>query len=181
MAWQIDTAHSHITFTARHMMISKVRGAFESFEGVINFDEDNPTNSTVEISIDASSCNTRMEQRDNHLRSADFFDAFNYPTITFRSTRVERIDDNRGRLYGDLTIRGVTKEVVLDVEYAGMATSPWGTTSAGFSAAASVNRRDWGLNWNQALEAGGWLVGDQVNIEIELELIKVPEEVAVAV
>ncbi|MCB9007037.1 MAG: polyisoprenoid-binding protein [Ardenticatenaceae bacterium] len=172
MSWQIDSSHSHIYFTARHMMISKVRGAFESFSGTVNFDEENPTNTTVNIDVDLSSINTRDEQRDGHLKSPDFFDVENYPTMKFVSTKVEQVDENNGRLIGNLTIKDITKEVVLDVEYAGVAKSPWGTESAGFSASGSINRKEWGLNWNQALETGGVLVGDKINIEIELELVK---------
>lgn len=172
MAWQIDSSHSHVYFTARHMMISKVRGSFESFSGSVNFDEENPTNTTVNVEVDLNSVNTRDEKRDGHLKSPDFFDTANYPTMKFESTRVEQIDENNGRLYGQLTIKDVTKEIVLDVEYAGVAKSPWGTESAGFSASGSLNRKDWGLNWNQALETGGVLVGENINIEIELELVK---------
>lgn len=172
MSWQIDSAHSEVNFSARHMMISKVRGQFENFGGVVAFDKDNPTNTTVEISIDASSINTKNEQRDGHLVSPDFLNVEEYPTITFKSTRVEQIDANNGRLIGDLTIRDVTKEVVLNVEYAGVAKSPWGTTSAGFSASTSIDRQEWGLTWNQALETGGVLVGDKINIDIELELVE---------
>ena len=175
MAWQIDSSHSHINFTVRHMMISKVRGSFENFSGVVNFDEQNPGNTTVNVKVDLSSTNTRDEQRDGHLKSPDFFDVENYPTMTFVSTQVEQIDENNGRLYGQLTIKGISKEVVLDVEYAGLAKSPWGSESTGFSATGSLNRKDWGLNWNQALETGGVLVGDKINIEIELELVKVAQ------
>ena len=139
MSWQIDSAHSEINFTVRHMMISKVRGRFESFSGVIAFDEDNPENTAVDVSIDAASISTREEDRDNHLRSGDFLNVEAYPTIQFKSTRVEQESQNKGKLHGNLTIRDVTKPVVLDVEYAGMAKSPWGTYTAGFS--ASIFRR----------------------------------------
>jgi len=172
MAWQIDTSHSQINFSVRHMMISKVRGSFENFSGTVNFDEENPTNTTVNIEVDLTGINTRDEQRDGHLKSPDFFDVENYPTMTFVSSRVEQIDEHNGRLYGQLTIKDVAKDVVLDVEYAGVAKSPWGTESAGFSASGSLNRKEWGLNWNQALETGGVLVGEKINIEIELELVK---------
>jgi polyisoprenoid-binding protein YceI len=172
MSWQIDSSHSHINFTARHMMISKVRGSFENFSGTVNFDEENPAKTTVNVEVDLTSINTRDDQRDGHLKSPDFFDVEKYPTMKFVSTRVEQIDENNGRLYGQLTIKDITKEVVLDVEYAGIAKSPWGTESAGFSASGSLNRKEWGLNWNQALETGGVLVGDKINIEIELELVK---------
>ncbi len=172
MAWQIDTAHSAVHFTVRHMMISNVRGEFQKLEGTINFDEEHPENTTVDIRIDASSINTREAQRDAHLRSADFLDVENYPYITFKSTRVERTGDLTAKLYGDLTIRGVTKPVVLDVEHTGIVTNPWGNLSAGFEASTKINRKEWGLTWNQALEAGGVLVGDEIKINIEVELIK---------
>lgn len=175
MTWQIDPAHSHIAFAARHMMISKVRGRFENFSGNINFDENNPTASTVKVEIDAASINTRVEDRDNHLRSADFLDVENHPTLTFVSKRVEVAGDNSGKLIGDLTIRDVANEVVLDVTYAGQAKSPWGMTSAGFSASTKINRKDWGLEWNTPLETGGVLVGDIITIDIELEMVKQPE------
>ena len=177
MSWQIDSVHSHIYFTARHMMISKVRGQFETFGGSINFDENAPENTTVAIEIDVTSINTKDEQRDGHLKSPDFFDVANFPTATFKSTKVVKEDDDEGKLYGELTVRGVTKEVVLDVEFAGIAKSPWGTTSAGFSASAQLNRKDFGLNWNQALETGGVLVGEKIKLEIELELVKQEEAV----
>ncbi|MCO5190831.1 MAG: YceI family protein [Anaerolineae bacterium] len=180
MTWQIDFSHSQIQFSVRHMMISKVRGTFEQFNGSINYDEVNPTNTTVDIAVDITSINTRDEQRDAHLRSADFFDAENFPMMTFKSTRVEQVNKHNGRLYGDLTIRGVTKPVVLDVTYEGQAQSPWGTTSAGFSATGKINRKEWNMQWNAALETGGVLVGDDVTISIELELVKQPEAEAAA-
>lgn len=176
MSWQIDTAHTQIQFTVRHLMISKVRGWFEKFSGTVNLDESNPENTSVDVVIDAASINTREPQRDAHLRSADFLDAEHHPHLTFKSTRVERTGERTARLYSDLTIRGVTKPVVLDVTFNGMLTNPWGMTSAGFSATTTINRKDWGLEWNVALEAGGWLVGDEVEIAIEAELIKVVAE-----
>ena len=180
MTWQVDKSHTHINFTARHMMISKVRGEFARYEIAVNFDEQNPTHTTVDVTIDADSIFTRDEQRDTHLRSADFLNAAEYPTLTFKGKRVEQRDDNHGRLIGDLTIRGITREVALDVEYAGLVKNPWGKSSAGFSAKTTINRKDWDLTWNVALEAGGWLVSDTINIEIELELVKVEEAVPVA-
>lgn len=178
MSWVIDPAHSQITFAVRHMMISNVYGRFESFTGQVELDEADPTRSSVEVKIDAASINTKEAQRDAHLRSADFLDAEKYPYLIFKSKRIEKIDDTRGRIYGDLTIRDITREVVLDVEYAGMVKSPWGTTSAGFSAHTRLNRKDWNLTWNVALETGGWLVGDVIQVNIELEIIKQPEEAA---
>ena len=181
MAWHIDPAHSHIQFSVRHMMISTVRGRFERFTGTIEADEQDPTRSRVEVQIDAASIDTRTPQRDADLRGPNFLDVEKYPTITFKSKRIERLDATHGRIIGDLTIRGVTKEVVLDVEYAGQAKSPWGTISAGFSARTKINRKDWGLTWNVALETGGVLVGDEITVEIEVELIKQAEEVQAAV
>ena len=175
MTWNIDYTHSQITFMARHMMISKVRGRFEDWAGVVNYDETNPANTNVDITIQASSINTKEEQRDRHLASADFLDAENFPTLTFKSTRVEQDDAHNGRLIGDLTIRGVTKEVALDVEYSGTGKNPWGMTVAGFSATTTISRSEWGLTWNVALEAGGFLVSDKITIEIELELQKVTQ------
>jgi len=176
MAWQIDQSHSHIQFSAKHMMIATVRGRFEKFTGTVEGDEQNPTAAKVNVQIEAASLDTREERRDAHLRSPDFFNVDQYPSITFTSTRVEQVDATHARLIGDLTIRDVTKAVVLDVEYEGQAKSPWGTVSAGFSAQTKINRKEWGLNWNVALETGGWLVGDQITINIELELVKQVEQ-----
>ena len=181
MSWQIDPAHSSINFTARHMMIAKVHGRFEQFSGTVNFDENNSANTTVDIAIEAASLNTKEEQRDGHLRSGDFFDVETYPTLTFKSNRIQLIDEETAKLYGDLTIKDVTKEVVLDVEYMGQAQSPWGTINAGFTGSTTINRKDWDLNWNLALETGGFLVGDKIQINIELELKKQPQPEAVAV
>jgi polyisoprenoid-binding protein YceI len=176
MAWVIDQGHSEIAFSAKHLMISTVRGRFNSYTGTVEADESNPTAAKVDVQIDASSLVTGDEKRDGHLRSPDFFDVEQFPYITFKSTRVEQIDASHGKLYGDLTVRDVTKPVVLDFEYAGQAKTPWGTTSAGFNATTKINRKDWNLNWNVALETGGWLVGDQITISIELELVKQVEQ-----
>lgn len=163
------------------MMISKVRGEFTDYDITVNFDENNLTATTVDVAIRADSINTRDAQRDAHLKSPDFLNAEQYPVLTFKSKKVVQDSPNRGRLIGDLTIRDVTREVTLDVEYAGVANTPWGGTNAGFSGKTTINRKDWGLNWNVALEAGGWLVSEQVTIEIELELARVPEAAAEAV
>jgi polyisoprenoid-binding protein YceI len=176
MAWQIDTSHSSVNFSVRHMMISTARGGFTTFSGTVEIDEANPSNSTVDVQIDAASIDTRDEKRDAHLRSADFFDVENYPVITFKSTRVEPVDESTGRIVGDLTIRGVTREVVLNTEFIGQAKSPWGTTSYGFEAETRINRKDFGLNWNVALETGGFLVSDEIKISIQLEVVKQVEE-----
>ena len=175
MSWSLDSAHTQIQFTVRHMMISKVRGEFQKVTGSVNLDEANPANTTVDIQIDTASVNTREAQRDGHLKSPDFFNSEVYPYITFKSTKVEVSGQNKAVLTGDLTIRDVTREVKLDVEFSGMAKSPWGTTSAGFTARGSLNREDFGLVWNVALETGGFLVGKDIEINIETELVKAPE------
>lgn len=175
MDWIVDYKHSQVQATVRHMMISKVHGSFDKFTVNADIDEEHVAQSTVKVEIEAASVNTRDEKRDAHLRSADFLDVEKYPFITFKSKRGEVIDANHGRMIGDLTIRGVTHEVVLDVEHLGKAKSPWGTINAGFTAHAKVSRKDWGLNWNAALETGGWLVSDEVTINIEIEFTQVPE------
>lgn len=178
MAWHIDASHSEIQFSVRHMMISTVRGRFNAFSGTVEADAKRPTNAQVHVEVDVSSIDTGDEKRDAHLRSPDFFNVEEYPTMTFKSTRIEQLDDKHGRLHGELTIRDQTRPVVLNVEYAGMAKSPWGTTSAGFSAETKINRTDWGLNWNVALETGGWLVSEEIKINIDVELVQQPEQAA---
>lgn len=181
MPFQIDHSHSEIQFSVRHMMVSKVRGVFEKWGGEISLNPANPAATTVDIAIDAASINTKDAQRDGHLRSADFLNVEQFPSIRFKSTKVEVTGDNTARLHGDLTIVGVSKPVTLDVEYHGNAKSPWGTVSYGFSASTKINREDWGLTWNAALETGGWLVGKEIQIDIESELIEQvaePEKVA---
>jgi polyisoprenoid-binding protein YceI len=177
MSWQVDYAHSQIEATVRHMMISNVRGHFEKFTVDAQIDEKNPERSLVTVTIDAASINTKMAQRDEHLRTADFLDVVQYPTITFKNTNAQVVDSSQCKMFGELTIKGVTKPVVLDVEYAGQSKSPWGAVNAGFTAHARVNRKDWGLNWNAALETGGFLVGDEVKIDIEIEFTKQAEPV----
>ncbi len=175
MAWKIDPAHSQLLFTVRHLMVTNVRGEFDKFSGTVEFDEQHPERSSVDVQIEAASINTKAADRDNHLRSADFLDAANYPTLHFVSKRIVVTDANHGKLIGDLTIRDITKEVSLDVEYTGTVKTPFGTTNAGFNARTKINRKDWNLTWNVALEPGGVLVGDESQIDIELELVKVPE------
>ena len=172
MAWTIDASHSTVGFSVRHMMISKVRGRFNDFSGTIEFDEQQPGNSSVNVSVAVASIDTRDERRDGHLKSADFFDVESHPNMTFVSRKVEVVDTNHGRVTGDLTIHGVTREVMLETEYNGQSKSPWGTVSAGFSATAKINRKDFGLEWNAPLETGGVLVGEEVTIEIEIEIVQ---------
>jgi polyisoprenoid-binding protein YceI len=178
MSWKIDSAHSQITFSVRHMMISNVHGRFENFTGEVDFNESDPAQSTVMVSIDTNSINTRDEKRDGHLRSPDFFNAGEFPTATFKSSRIEKVDGNHGKIFGELTLRGVSRPVELITEYSGQS-KMWGKTSAGFSASTRINRKDFGLNWNQMLESGGLLVGEDINISIELEIVKVEEGQAV--
>lgn len=179
MAWQLDTAHTEIQFRVRHMMVSWVRGSFENFSADLHLDEAHPENSTVEVKVDAASINTRQADRDAHLRSPDFLDAEKYPQLVFRSKRVQRTGENTAKLIGDLTIRDVTREITLDVTYEGKAPSPFGPfVTAGFSIRGKINRKDWGLTWNAAIETGGVLVGDEVHISIEAEVMQPVEKTA---
>ena len=177
MSWEIDASHSQATFSVKHMMVSTVRGHFKVLSGHLHIDEQNPQNSWVEAQVDAASIDTRDERRDGHLRSADFFDVQTYPTITFKSTRVEHISGNEYNVTGDLAMHGVTRPVTFKAEYFGQGKNPWGLTVAGLSAKTKINRKDWGLNWNQTLETGGWLVSEDVTIEIDLETVQKPAEV----
>jgi polyisoprenoid-binding protein YceI len=172
MSWNIDNAHTLVQFAVRHMMLSKVRGQFEKYGGSVNLDEANPAATSLDVKIETASINTREPQRDGHLRSADFFDSEKYPVMEFKSKRVEVTGDTTAKLFGDLTIKDISKEVAMNVEYTGKAKSPWGTTSVGFTGATKINRKDWGLTWNKAIETGGVLVGDDIDITIELELVE---------
>ncbi|RME76634.1 MAG: polyisoprenoid-binding protein [Chloroflexi bacterium] len=176
MQWQIDPTHSLIEFSVKHMMIATVRGRFTRFEGQVHLDPKNPEASYAEGSVDVSSIDTREPDRDAHLRSADFFDVEKFPRMTFRSTRVERVEGNRYRVAGELTIKDVTREVVFDVTDGGRMKDPWGNIRWGVSAVTRISRKDFGLTWNVALEAGGWLVGDDIKIEAELEAVLVQEQ-----
>lgn len=168
--WQLDLAHSQIDFAVKHMMISTVKGRFASFGGTIAYDAANPTATSVDVTIDAASIDTRQEQRDNHLRSPDFFDVERWPTIRFVSRRVEQAGEGEYRLIGDLTIRDVRREVALDVSAEGTGKNPWGQEVVAFSAKGKIDRTAFGLLWNQALETGGILVGNDIKISIDLEL-----------
>jgi polyisoprenoid-binding protein YceI len=169
--WSIDTGHSAVRFGVRHMMFTKTRGRFTRWDGELRLDPANLPSSSVEVTIDAASIDTGDPQRDGHLRSADFLDAETFPTLTFRSTKVEDLGEGKLRVSGELTIRGVTRPVVLDTEYAGRVKDPWGNDRAGFAARTAIDRTDFGLRWNQALETGGLLVGNKVEIELELEAV----------
>lgn len=167
--WTIDPAHTTVEFAIKHMMVSTVKGHFGPARGTIVIDPADPLRSSVEVTIDASGVDTREAQRDAHLRSADFLDVEHYPHITFKSTRVEPVGEDRFRVVGDLTIRDVTRPVVLDTTFNGEGVSPWGQRVASFTATTRISRKDFGLTWNLALETGGWLVGDEVKILIETE------------
>jgi polyisoprenoid-binding protein YceI len=170
--WQIDAAHSAVSLTVRHMVISKVRGRFTKWNAKLALDTEDLARSSVEVEIDAASLDTGVADRDAHLRSPDFLDAQKHPTLSYRSRRVEAVSKERLRVVGDLTIRDVTREVALDVEYGGQGKDPWGNQRVGFTATASLNRKEFGLTWNQALETGGVLVADRVDVEIELQAIR---------
>jgi polyisoprenoid-binding protein YceI len=169
--WQIDPAHSLVEFSIRHMMVSTVKGRFTGLTGTIQDNGEDPTLSSVQVEIDPASLTTGDERRDGHLRSPDFFDVEQFPKITFISTRVQGTRDEF-KLVGDLTIRDQTREVALDVTLNGVGTSPYGQTVAGFSGQTKLNRRDFGLNWNAALESGGVLVSDHFKLEVEIEAVK---------
>jgi len=170
--WQFDPAHTSIEFSAKHMMVTTVRGRFAGFSGSIVGDAQDPTNAEIEVEIDASSIDSRSEQRDAHLRSADFLDIEKFPKLTYRSTHIEKVSDDRLRVTGDLTIKDVTKPVTLDATINGFATTPWGQEVAGITLEGQINRKDFGLVWNVALETGGVLVGDTIKIAIEVEAVK---------
>ena len=170
--WNIDASHSIAEFAVRHMMVSTVKGRFGRLEGAIEGDEANPTASSVRATIDVASIDTHDEQRDAHLRSDDFFNAEQYPHITFASKRVERVDAENFRVVGDLTIRDVTKEIVLDTEFEGQVRDPYGNQRAGFTATTQINRGDFGVSFNGVLETGGVIVGDKVKITLHVEAVR---------
>jgi polyisoprenoid-binding protein YceI len=169
--WNIDPSHSGVHFTVRHLVISKVRGSFGKYQGTVDFDEQNPAASKVAVRIDAASIDTREDKRDAHLRSPDFFDVEKFPELTFASTAVEKSDDGY-RVSGELTIHGVTRPVVLEADFLGHGKDPWGNERIGFAAKATVNRKDFGLTWNQALETGGVLVGEKIEIALDVQAVK---------
>ncbi len=170
--YQLDVAHTRLGFVARHAMVTKVRGTFKDFEGTAHLDAADPGKSSAELTIQVASIDTGQEQRDGHLRTNDFFDAENYPTMTFRSTSAEKTDDGTFRLTGDLTVKETTKPISIDFEHTGSAKDPYGNMRAGFEGTAAINRKDWGLNWNAALETGGFLVSDRVVLEFDVSAVK---------
>jgi len=170
--YAIDPSHSRIGFVARHAMVTKVRGQFTAYEGSGWFDAEDPTRSTIALTIEADSIDTANADRDAHLRSNDFFDMEHHPMLTFTSTAVERVDDDVYRVTGDLTLRGVTRPVTIDFEFTGAAVDPFGNQRIGLEGRTTVNRRDWGLNWNAALDAGGVLVSEKVTLEFDVSAIR---------
>ena len=168
--WALDPAHTTIEFEAKHLMVAKVRGRFTEFEGALRIGDD-PTQSSVTVTIKAATLDTQTQQRDDHLRSADFLEVDKYPDIAFASTVVEHDEDDDWKISGDLTIHGVTRPVTLKTEYSGQTADPWGGQRAAFSAETRIDREDWGLTWNQALEAGGWLVSKEIRIRLEVEAV----------
>jgi polyisoprenoid-binding protein YceI len=171
MSWEIDPVHSNATFAVRHAMVATVRGQFKVLSGTLEIDEEHPENSSIAAQAETASIDTRDANRDAHLRSADFFESEKYPIISFKSTHVEKTGDGTYRVTGILDMHGIQKEITLDAEYAGQGKDPYGNTRAGISATGRINRKDFGLNWNAVLEAGGVLVSDAVKIEIDLSAI----------
>ena len=171
MTWQIDLAHSNVSLAVKHMMVTTVRGSMAIADGTLDIDEEHPERSTVEVRLDAASINTGVEPRDAHLRSADFLDAETFPYLTFRSLAIDKRGDDH-RLHGELTIRDVTRPVTLDLEFSGVVANMQGGRRAAFSATTKINREDFGLTWNVALEQGGWLVGKEIRIEIDLAAVE---------
>jgi polyisoprenoid-binding protein YceI len=178
MGYQIDPSHSQVTFSVRHMVIATVKGSFNVISGQLNIDEQNPANSSVDAQAETASINTRDANRDGHLRSPDFFDAEKYPTLTFKSTSVVHEGGSEYKVTGDLNIHGVTKSVTFEAEYNGAGKDPWGNNRVALTTKTKINRKDFGLNWNQALEQGGVLVSDEVKIEIDLSAVEQKAPVA---
>jgi polyisoprenoid-binding protein YceI len=176
--WTFDKSHSGIHFTVRHLMVSKVRGLFHAWDGTLVLDDDDLTKSRVEVTIEAASIDTKEPKRDDHLRSADFLEVDKFPTLSFKSTGIERTGDDTIAVTGVLAIHGIERTVVLDVELGGQVKDPWGGTRTGFSAKTAISRKDYGLTWNALLEAGGVAVGDRIDIQLEIEAIKTASAVA---
>jgi polyisoprenoid-binding protein YceI len=170
--YQFDVAHTRIYFVARHAMVTSVRGHFHEFDGRLHLDAGDPAASTAEITVKVASLDTGQEQRDAHLRSPDFFDVETYPDMTFRSTEVAAVDEDTYRVTGDLMVRDQTRPVTLDVTFNGSAKDPFGNLRAGFEGRGVVNRKDWGLTWNAALETGGFMVSDKIRIEFDVSAVK---------
>jgi polyisoprenoid-binding protein YceI len=170
--WTIDASHSKIGFKVKHLMISNVLGSFREFEGQVTTSGTDFSKSAISLSINTASIDTEMADRDNHLKSPDFFDVANYPKINFIGTKLKDLGDDMYELSGNLEIKGVSKPVLLSVEFGGLMTDPWGNVKAGFSINGKINRKEWGLNWNAALEAGGVLVGEEIKISSDIELLK---------
>jgi len=170
--WQLDSAHSELEFKVRHMMISTVKGQFKSFEVLVENASDDITQAQVEVKIDVDSIDTKNEQRDQHLKSSDFFDTSNNPSILFKSTSIDKEDDENYNVTGDLTIKGITKSIKLNVEFGGVAKDPWGNDKVGYTVTGKINRTDFGLTWNAALETGGVMVSEEVKFSADIQFVK---------
>lgn len=170
--WALDASHSSVDFSVRHMMIAQVKGSFNEFSAVITADPQDLTTASIQFNIELASVDTRSEDRDNHLRSADFFEVEKYPTMTFTSTNIEKVDEDEYKVTGDLSLHGVTRQETFTVTYEGTGKDPWGNEKVGFSVAGKLNRSDYGLTWNAALETGGVLVGDQIKVSLQIQAAK---------
>jgi polyisoprenoid-binding protein YceI len=180
MTWQLDNVHTHVGFSVKHMMVTTVRGQFRNYKGNVNLDTEDFTRSSFEGEIDVASVDTGNPDRDNHLRTGDFFDAPNYPKILFKSGRIEARGDGEYVVNGSITIRGVTKPIALDVEFLGTSRNPYGKTVAGFSVRGTLNRKDFGVNFNAVLETGGVAVGEKVKLEVDVEAVAVEQPLPLA-
>ena len=171
-AWKFDPSHSGVRFSVAHMVISEVEGNFSKFDGKVMASADDFSDAEVEFTVDVSSINTDDKKRDEHLLSADFFNVEKFPTIEFKSTSIKKAGDNKYKITGDFTMLGVTKEIVVDVTYNGTIVDPWGNTKAGFKVKANINRNDWGLKYNSVMDTGGMLIGEEIAIVSNIELVK---------
>lgn len=170
----IDSAHTQIGFVARHAMITRVRGQFDEFEGSVHLDGDDPSRSSAQVTILATSIRSHNETRDEHLRGSEFLDVANHPTITFASSAVELVDGSTFAVTGDLTIRGVTRPVTVEFALTGAETDPWGTFRVGFEGSATITRKDWGVSWNTVLDSGGVLISEKVTLELDIAIVRTP-------
>lgn len=170
--WNLESSHSELTFKVRHMMISNVSGSFKQFSSTLTTEDEDINSAKVTFTIDVDSISTNNDQRDGHLKSEDFFNAANHPQITFASTKVEKVDGDNYKVHGDLTVRGTTKQIAVDVEFGGIVKDPWGYIRAGFTATGKINRKEYGLHWSAVTEAGGLVVSDDVKFELHVEYVK---------
>ncbi len=178
--WNLDPTHSELQFKVKHLMISKVTGQFQQFSGTVETEGDDLSTAKVSFTADITSISTNNAQRDAHLRNSDFFDADNHPQLTFASSRLDKVSDEDYKMYGTLTMRGISKEVVLDVEFGGIVQDPWGFSRAGFTVNGKINRKDYGVSFSMVSETGGLLLGEEVTIQAQAQFVKVPATVEAA-